>query len=120
MAKLLADENFPKKAVDRLSLLGHNITTVRQQSQSKYGDGMPDELVLQWAARDRMIVLTCNGKHFKVLHEAGAPHHGIIACPSDQDEKWLAKAVHEKLRSRLGRQFVVIRRPAEAAPRRHR
>lgn len=81
MARLYADEHFPVAIVYALRRLGHDVVTVRETGISKAGEGMPDELVLQYAAQYQRIVLTFNERDFRQLHTENARHSGIVCCP---------------------------------------
>ncbi len=58
MARLYADEHVPVQIVYALRRLGNDVVTVRETSESKFGDATPDDLVLQYAAQQQRIVLT--------------------------------------------------------------
>jgi hypothetical protein len=81
MARLYADEHFPVAIVFVLRRLGHDVITVRETGLSKMGEGTPDELVLQFAAQQRRIVVTFNERDFRRLHGLNARHSGIVCCP---------------------------------------
>ena len=79
-ARFLADEHFDFRVCDRLRAMGHDVLTVRQANESKFGDGWPDPQVLSFAIEQNRIVLTENVSDFKYLHIAMPWHKGIIAC----------------------------------------
>ncbi|HQU42487.1 MAG: hypothetical protein B7Z73_01525 [Planctomycetia bacterium 21-64-5] len=81
MARLDADEQFPVGIVYALRRLGHETITVRETGLSKAGKGMPDDLVLQYAAQQQRVVLTLNERDFRRLHGLNARHSGILCCP---------------------------------------
>lgn len=81
MARVYADEHFPVAIVYALRRLGHSVITVRETNVSKAGEGMPDELVLQFAAQQQRVVLTVNERDFRRLHGLNARHAGILCCP---------------------------------------
>lgn len=81
MARLYADEHFPVAIVYALRRLGHDVITVRETGLSKSGEGMPDELVLQFAAQQRRTVITSNERDFRRLHSLNARHSGVKCCP---------------------------------------
>ena len=95
MAHLYADENFPFPAVEALRRLGHDVLTAQEAGQT--GVGIPDEDVLAFAHADGRAVLTHNRKHFRNLHKAGIPHHGIVLCTEDPDFDSLAARVDRAL-----------------------
>ena len=54
MARLYADEHFPRQVVQKLRSLGHDILTVQEAGNA----GLPDEDVLAFAISDNRAVLT--------------------------------------------------------------
>lgn len=72
MARLYADEQFPRIVVKLLRALGHDILTV--QEAGKANQRIPDEEVLAFAIADNRTILTINRSDFKRLanqiHEA--------------------------------------------------
>jgi predicted nuclease of predicted toxin-antitoxin system len=95
LARLYADENFPKPAVDALRRLGHDVLTVAEAGHA--GLGIPDEAVLVFAHADGRALLTHNRKHFRNLHRGGWPHSGIILCTEDTDFDSLAARIDQAL-----------------------
>src|SRR5436190_16343262 len=91
MAEFLADEDGPLRLNAALRLLGHNVTTVRKIDTSKSGSGISDRDVLLYAIERSWIVLTCNQKHFRRLHEEIGWHCGIVAVTQENDSDRLAK-----------------------------
>lgn len=87
MARLDADENFPRAAVVALRS-GHDVLTCDEAGQA--GRGIPDEQVLAFADADRRAVLTLNRKDFRKLHDAGHPHSGILLFTEDRGPAALA------------------------------
>ena len=81
MARLYANENFPRQVVEVLRTLGHDVLTVQEAGER----ARSDEEVLDFAIRDDRAVLTINRKHFIRLHRQGAGHRGIIVCTFDPD-----------------------------------
>jgi hypothetical protein len=103
MAALYADEQFPRRVTDRLRRLGHDVRTVQQTNQSKFGDARTDEEVLSWAMSEQRAVLTLNRKDFLKLHGECPWHYGMIICtviPGD-DGKTLAKKIDESIKDHL-------------------
>ena len=95
MARLFADENFPKPTVEGLRRLGHDVLTVAEVDLA--GLGIPDEEVLAFAHADGRVILTHNRKHFRNLHDAGRPHSGMVLCTEDTDFDSLAARVDQAL-----------------------
>ena len=50
MARLYANENFPRPGVDQLRRLGHDVLTI--QDTRKAGQAVSDEEVLAFAVRE--------------------------------------------------------------------
>jgi len=112
MARLLADENFPFPAVERLRALGHIVTTLQEAG---LGDrSTPDPEVLRFATTNHMAVLTMNRRHFINLHAASPDHAGVIACTFDPDFNRLAERIHSAIavEASLERQVVRVNRPS--------
>ncbi len=78
MARLYADEQFPRIVVKLLRALGHDILTV--QEAGKANQRIPDEDVLAFAIADNRTVLTINRGDFIRLHNLQPNHAGIIVC----------------------------------------
>lgn len=102
---LYADEHFPMPVVNQLRAKGHDITTVRDDCESKGGDGIEDPMVLQTAAQHKRAVLTMNRRDFEALHKESNGHYGIVivAFPTvkRKQDKFtvMAKAIDELLRA---------------------
>ena len=84
MVNLYADEGFPRRTVEELRRLGHDVLTMQEVGRA--GQAMPDEVVLADAIERQRAVLTENRRHFILLHrQAGGQHFGIIVCKVDVD-----------------------------------
>ncbi|MEO7332174.1 MAG: DUF5615 family PIN-like protein [Minicystis sp.] len=83
MARLFADESFPRPVVDGLRAAGHDVLTLQQTGEG--GRSLPDDEVLARAAADGRAVLTMNRKHFMRLHRDKPAHAGVIVCTFDPD-----------------------------------
>lgn len=82
MARLYSNENFPKRVVEQLRLLGHDVLTSHEAGRAN--QGIPDDDVLSYATGQQRAVLTLNRLDFFRLHKATNGHHaGIIACTRD-------------------------------------
>lgn len=97
-ARLLADEHFDVRVCNQLRALGHDVLTVRQACESKSGDGVEDHEVLQFALRERRVLLTDNRKDFRHLATETPWHEGIIACPVYLDFRQKATEIDKALR----------------------
>lgn len=99
MARLFADEQFPARIVSLLRRShGHDVKTVQQTNQSKYGDGKEDRLVLQIAMDEQRAVLTLNRKHFRQLHQDCGWHWGIISVVRSDNPKRDADLIDEAIK----------------------
>jgi len=83
MARLYSNENFPLPVVESLRALGHDVQTTRDAG--KDGLAVPDNEVLEHAAKEARILLTLNRQDFKKLHRQNPEHSGIILCTVDAD-----------------------------------
>lgn len=66
MAAFYADEGFPLRVVEGLRRLGHDVLTAFEAGQAN--QRIPDEAVLEFAARSGRVVLTLNRWEFIALH----------------------------------------------------
>jgi len=101
MAKLLADEHIPKRIVDKLVLLGHEVVTVRQRDTKKAGDAKDDQRVLEIATQEHRALITFNAKDFRALHLEYHWHWGLICCQDDPDRVRLAKRIDGAIKAKL-------------------
>lgn len=103
MARLYADEQFPARATNHLRRLGHEVLTVQQTNESKYGDGKSDEEILLLAIELKRAVLTLNRNHFIDLHQKIHWHKGIVICSYGGNPRSLAKKVDSCIRDCLNK-----------------
>ena len=66
--RLLADQNFPSQAVDKLRNLGHDVAWIQEDSP-----GLPDEEVLDHAARESRLLLTLDKDFGALAFQSGLP-----------------------------------------------
>ncbi len=97
MARLYADEQFPRETVLVLRTLGHDVLTV--QEAGKANQGIPDDEVLAFAASIERAVVTLNRYDFIKLHTKQPDHAGIIVCTENQDFAMLATRINEAISS---------------------
>lgn len=118
MSRLLADEHFPVKIVYFLRKLGHDVVTVREVGISKYGDSIPDDLILQFAAQQRRTVLTFNERDFRRLHGESASHSGILCCtaPPARRQKKFARHIDSFFKQTPMNSRLEILPPMPSAP----
>ncbi len=95
MARLYANENFPRQVVEALRLLGHDVLTVAEAGNA--GQGIPDVDVLMFATRNERAVITLNRWDFIQLHARMPNHSGIIVCTQDPNVDAQAERIHEAL-----------------------
>jgi predicted nuclease of predicted toxin-antitoxin system len=106
MARLYADEQFPRIVVKLLRELGHDILTV--QEAGKANQRIPDEDVLAFAISDNRTVLTINRSDFIRLHNLHPIHTGIIVCTEDINRQRQANNTVD-----LTNQLIRINRPSK-------
>ena len=105
MARLYADEQFPKVISQLLRNMGHDVLTVQDAGNANLG--VPDEDVLAFAIGDERAVITLNRQDFIKLHRANSKHFGIVVCTNDPNRSQMANridqaiAVQESLRDEL-------------------
>ncbi len=95
MARLYADEQFPREVVELLRPLGHDILTVQEAGNAN--QGIPDEQVLAFAVSDERAVLTFNRFDFIRLHRTQPDHAGIVVCKEDQNWERLAIRINQEI-----------------------
>jgi predicted nuclease of predicted toxin-antitoxin system len=101
MAKLLADEHIPKRIVDKLALLGHDIVSVRQRDTNKAGDAKDDRRVLEIAINEQRALIAFNTRDFRSLHSEYHWHWGVICCQDDPDRVRLAKKIDKSIKAKI-------------------
>jgi predicted nuclease of predicted toxin-antitoxin system len=97
MARLDADELFPRVVVELLRLMIHNILTV--EAAGKENPKNPDEEVLAFAVSENRAVLTLNRRYFIRLHSLQSDRAGIIVCKPDHDLARMAANINEAISS---------------------
>lgn len=105
MARLYADEQFPRPVVEHLRSLGHDVVTVQQAGNS----GAPDPEVLAFAIANDRAVLTQNRRDFVKLHQSQPNHAGVIICSDDQNFTRLAERIHAAISDESVLQGKLIR-----------
>ena len=103
MAKLYADEQFPRTVVRLLRELGHEVLTVQESGNA----GFSDPRVLEFATANNLIVLTQNRRDFKRLHKIN-PN----LCTEDRDPLALTTRIHAEILARevfLGEMISIVR-----------
>lgn len=112
MARLYADEQFPRPIVEHLRNLGHDILTVQEAGQA----GASDPEVFEFAIADNRAVLTQNRRDFVKLHRTQSAHSGMIICSEDQNFIRLAERIHDAISSQdaLGGKLIRVMRPSQS------
>jgi len=112
VARLYADEQFPRPVSELLRSFGHYVLTV--QEAGKAGLGIPDPVMLAFAINDKRAVLTLNRYDFIRLHRLQADHAGIIVCTEDRNLERLATRIHEAISTEecLRGKLLRVTRPA--------
>jgi predicted nuclease of predicted toxin-antitoxin system len=112
MARLYADEQFPRIVSELLRTMGHDVLTVQEAGNDNLG--IPDEDVLDFAIRDNRAVVTLNRRDFIRLHRANFKHFGIIVCTNDSDRQRMITQIDEAISSQKSLKSKLIRivRPA--------
>lgn len=91
MARLYADEHFPRIVSELLRTMGHDVLTVQDAGNANIG--IPDDEVLAFAVSNNRAVLTINRFDFVGLHRLQPNHAGIIVCSNDMDRNRIGSAL---------------------------
>ena len=91
MTAFYANEQFPRRVVEFLRSLGHDVLTVQEADNR----GLSDPQVIAFATSKNRAVLTLNRKDFIKLHRQNSEHNGIIVCTRDDDWQRQANRIHE-------------------------
>ncbi len=114
MAAIYANENFPRRVVNELRLLGHDVLT--SQEAGSADQMVPDDEVLMFATHQQRAVLTLNRIDFFRLHRSPIGQHaGIIACTRDDENPCaFAHRIHAaiSLSTSLSGQLIRMVRPS--------
>lgn len=112
MARLYANENFPRQVVEALRDLGHDVLTAREAGLDN--QRIEDVDVLTYAINDHRAVITINRRDFKRLHRQQPTHRGIIVCSADADTAGQAQRIHAAISAynTLDGLLVRVNRPA--------
>lgn len=105
MARLYANENFPRQVVEVLRRLGHDVLTVQEADER----ATTDDDVLEFATRQDRAVVTINRKHFIRLHNTRTSHAGVIVCTVDLEYERQALRIHDAIGSTAALDGMLIR-----------
>ncbi|MEM1171075.1 MAG: DUF5615 family PIN-like protein [Cyanobacteria bacterium P01_H01_bin.35] len=113
MARLYADEQFPKRVVELLRTFGHDVLTVQEAGLAN--QKIPDLEVLAFATQNERAVLTLNRVDFFRLHRTVSNHGGIIACKDDFDRERMANRINDAISAQetLTDQLIRVKRPQQ-------
>jgi hypothetical protein len=90
---LYADEDFPRRAVEELRRLGHDVLRAQDDGHTSKSD----PIILARAHALGRAVLTHNRRHYERLDRQGADHSGIVTAKQDVDHVGLAARIHANL-----------------------
>ncbi|NJL42685.1 MAG: DUF5615 family PIN-like protein [Pseudanabaena sp. SU_2_4] len=107
MARLYADEQFPRSVSQLLRTMGHDVLTVQEAGNDNLG--IPDEEVLTFAIGDNRAVVTLNRQDFIRLHRANSEHFGIIVSTNDTDRSRMATRIDEAIATQESLEGKLIR-----------
>jgi predicted nuclease of predicted toxin-antitoxin system len=107
MAKLYADEQFPRQVVESLRVFGHDVLTVQEAGKANLK--ITDVEVLAFAIQEKRAVLTLNRYDFLKIHYRQPNHYGIIICRNDRDWENLAMRINIALASLDSLQGQLVR-----------
>ncbi len=96
MASFYTNENFPVRIAHYLREMGHDVLT--SSESGKANQRIPDEDVLDFAAKAGRIVLTLNRRDFIAIHEKSSAHAGIIVCTHNPDAREQAEQIDAVVR----------------------
>ena len=86
-----SNENFPIAMVNLLRSEGHDVLTSYEAGQAN--QGIPDDVVLQYATATGRILITENRQDFIDLHRTAPNHAGMIIFKHDRDYAGKVKAI---------------------------
>ena len=113
MARIYADEHFPRIVSEFLRTVGHDVLTVQEAGNANLG--IPDSEVLEFATSNDRAVLTLNRFDFIGLHKHQPNHAGIIVCKDDRDRNRLAIRINEVIsrEEALRGKLIRVNRPPQ-------
>lgn len=113
MARLYADEQFPRSVSELLRKLGHDVLTVQEAGNAN--QRIPDDQVLIFACQDNRAVITLNHRDFVQLHRINPQHAGIISCTNDLGRSRMASRIDAAIASEdsLDGKFIRVVRPSQ-------
>jgi predicted nuclease of predicted toxin-antitoxin system len=112
MARLYADEQFPRDVSEQLRTMGYDVLTVQEAGNANLG--IPDEEVLAFAVRNNRIVITLNRHDFIRLHRINPDNSRIIVCTNDTNRPRMATRINEAITAEesLASKLIRVIRPS--------
>ncbi len=112
MARLYADEHFPRIVSQLLRNMGHDVLTVQEAGNANLG--ISDEEVLAFAVTNDRAIVTINRFDFVGLHQLDPNHAGIIVCSNDPDRNRMAMRINEAISAEetLTGKLIRVNRPS--------
>jgi predicted nuclease of predicted toxin-antitoxin system len=95
MARLYADEQFPRVVSELLRTMGHDVLTVQEAGNAN--QKISDDEVLQFATVESRAVVTLNRQDFIRLHRINPNHAGIIVSTNDSDRTRMAERINDAI-----------------------
>ena len=113
MARIYADEHFPRIVSEFLRTVGHDVLTVQEAGNANLG--IPDPEVLEFATSNDRAVLTLNRFDFIRLHNRKSDHAGIIVCTKNRNVEMLATRINEVIsrEETLRGKLIRVNRPPQ-------
>jgi|SRR5215203_6472437 len=93
--ELYADENFPRRVIEHLRALGHDVLTTFEDGRAN--QSITDHDILARATALKRALLTLNRLDFKRLHRTSPDHAGIIICTEDPDRAGQAQHIVDSI-----------------------
>ncbi len=92
-----SNENFVLDMVKMLRVLGHTVITSYDAGQAN--QAIPDDIILNYATNNKLILITFNRDDFIELHRNGVRHSSIIICKTDRDYQGQVDFLHNYLQT---------------------
>lgn len=93
--------------VKLLRELGHKVITSYDAGQANRG--IPDDEVLNYAAKNSLILITFNRDDFIELHQSGIKHKGIVICKTNRDYRGQVDKLQEYFQTQSSFENRLIR-----------
>ena len=93
--------------VKMLRELGHKVITSYDAGQAN--KGISDDEVLNYAAKNGLILITFNRDDFIQLHQSGIRHQGIVICKTDRDYQGQVDKLQKYLQTQFSLENRLIR-----------